>query len=91
MHVCRLAAFAEVEPEATVVTPVEQQKFPKAFKDQLAAVRDLLRTQGGEWTVDHIAAQFKSATRQKPTILTCLESLEALGIIARQAEEGGDR
>ena len=73
------------------VAPVEQQKLPKAFKDQLAAVRDLLRTQGGEWTIDQIAAQFKSATRQKQTILTCLESLEALGIIAKHSEDSSDR
>jgi very-short-patch-repair endonuclease len=81
--------MAEVEVEA--IAPVEQQKFPKIFKDQLAVVRDLLRTQGGEWTVEQIAAQFKGASRQKATILTCLESLEALGIIARHAEDSSDR
>ncbi|NJN88194.1 MAG: hypothetical protein HC881_20230 [Leptolyngbyaceae cyanobacterium SL_7_1] len=57
----------------------------------MAAVRDLLRTQGGEWTVEQIAAQFKSASRQKQVILTCLESLEALGIIAKHEEEESDR
>jgi hypothetical protein len=72
------------------IAPVEQRKFPKAFKEQLAAVRDLLRTQGGEWTVEQIAAQFKGASRQKPAILTCLESLEALGIVAKHEEEGSD-
>ncbi|MBE9009123.1 class I SAM-dependent DNA methyltransferase, partial [Pseudanabaenaceae cyanobacterium LEGE 13415] len=74
-----------------VTTPVEQQKLPKAFKDQLAAVRDLLRTQGGEWSIEQITAQFKNATRQKQAILTCLESLEALGIVARHGEENIDR
>ncbi|MBD1943587.1 DUF559 domain-containing protein [Coleofasciculus sp. FACHB-712] len=59
-----IEGIAEVEEE-TAIAPVEQQKFPKAFKDQLAAVRDLLRTQGGEWTVEQIAAQFKGASRQK--------------------------
>ena len=54
----------------------------------LAAVRDLLRTQGSEWTVDQIAAQFKGAARQKTTILTCLESLEALGIVTNHTESG---
>lgn len=86
-----IEGIADVEAATTVIAPVEQQKFPKAFKDQLAAVRDLLRTQGGEWTVDQIAAQFKSATRQKPTILNCLESLEALGIIVKHEEDSGDR
>jgi hypothetical protein len=85
-----IEGMAEVEVEAAIA-PVEQQPFPKVFKDQLAAVRDLLRTQGGEWTVVQIAAQFKGASRQKQTILTCLESLEALGIIARHGEEGSDR
>jgi hypothetical protein len=85
-----IEGIAEVQEE-TAIAPVEQQKFPKAFKDQLAAVRDLLRTQGGEWTVEQIAAQFKGASRQKQTILTCLESLEALGIIAKHEEEESDR
>ncbi|MBW4579754.1 MAG: DUF559 domain-containing protein [Tildeniella nuda ZEHNDER 1965/U140] len=85
-----LEGMAEVEVESTIA-PVEQQPFPKVFKDQLAAVRDLLRTQGGEWTVVQIAAQFKGASRQKQIILACLESLEALGIIARHDEEGSDR
>ncbi|MEW5859841.1 MAG: hypothetical protein AB1861_21050, partial [Cyanobacteriota bacterium] len=91
-----IEGIAEVEEETALaklsvgIAPVEQQKFPKAFKDQLAAVRDLLRTQGGEWTVEQIAAQFKGASRQKQTILTCLESLEALGIIAKHEEEESD-
>ena len=85
-----IEGIAEVQEESAIA-PVEQQKFPKAFKDQLAAVRDLLRTQGGEWTVEQIAAQFKGASRQKQIILTCLESLEALGIIAKHEEEGSHR
>jgi hypothetical protein len=85
-----IAGIAEVDVESAIA-PVEQQKLPKAFKDQLAAVRDLLRTQGGEWTIEQIAAQFKSATRQKQAILTCLESLEALGIVTNHAEESGTR
>jgi len=84
-----IEGIAEVEVESAIA-PVEQQKLPKAFKDQLAAVRDLLRTQGGEWTIDQIAAQFKSASRQKQTILTCLESLEALGITAKHSEDSSD-
>ena len=59
-----------------ITAPAEQQKFPKIFKEQLAAVRDLLRTQGSEWTVD------------QTTILTCLESLEALGIVTNHTESG---
>ncbi len=80
-----IEGITEIEVESAIA-PVEQQKFPKAFKDQLAAVRDLLRTQSGEWTVEQIAAQFKGASRQKNVILTCLETLEALGIVARYSE-----
>jgi len=78
-------------PTETLIAPIEQQKLPTAFKDQLAAVRDLLRTQGGEWAIDQIAVQFKGAARQKTTILTCLESLEALGIVANHTEDGMTR
>ena len=78
-------------PIETIPIPTEQQKFPKAFKDQLAAVRDLLRTQGNEWTMAAIAAQFKGTAKQKATIPDCLESLETLDIIARHTEEGTDR
>jgi Fe2+ or Zn2+ uptake regulation protein len=67
-------------------TPATQQPWPKDFKDQLAAIRDLLRTQGGEWSGDTIATQFKNATRSKPTIQTCLEALETLGLVAQHTE-----
>jgi hypothetical protein len=83
-----IIGIAELEEDESAIAPVEQQKLPKAFKDQLATVRDLLRTQGGEWTIDQIAAQFKGASRQKQSILTCLESLEALGIVTSYSEDG---
>lgn len=70
----------------TIPTPATQQKWPKDFKDQLAAIRDLLRTQGGEWRVEAIAAQFKNATRSKAKIQTALEALETLGLIAQHTE-----
>ncbi len=84
-----MEGVTDIAPE--IIAPVEQQKFPKAFKEQLAAVRDLLRTQGGEWTIEQIAAQFKSANRQKQAINVCLESLEALGIVTNHVEESGLR
>jgi hypothetical protein len=68
------------EPEETVIAPVEQQKFPTSFKDQLAAIRDLLRTQGGEWTVAQVKAQFKNASRKQRAIQDCLDSLTELGV-----------
>ncbi|WP_199296106.1 hypothetical protein [Trichocoleus sp. FACHB-591] len=45
--------------------------WPKKPKDQLATIRDLLRTNGGEWTVEQVVAQFKGAARKNkrsPTI-----------------------
>lgn len=77
--------------EEIAITPVEQQTWPKKFKEQLAAIRDLLRTSGSEWTLEQIVAQFKGATRSKKAITECLESLEELGIVASHAEEGVTR
>ncbi len=75
-----------IETETTIPTPATQQKWPKDFKDQLAAIRDLLRTQGGEWSIDAIANQFKNATRSKAKIKDCLDALETLGLVAQHAE-----
>jgi hypothetical protein len=72
--------------EISIPTPATQQKWPKDFKDQLADIRDLLRTQGGEWSVDAIAAQFKNATRSKPKIQAALEALETLGLVTQHNE-----
>jgi hypothetical protein len=54
----------DIEPE-TVITPIEQQKWPTLPKAQLAAIRDLLRTSSGEWTVAQIANQFTGKNTQK--------------------------
>jgi very-short-patch-repair endonuclease len=70
----------------TPVTSTKLPPFPKDFKDQLAAIRDLLRTQGGEWTIDAIATQFKNASRSKAKIQTSLEALETLGIVTQHSE-----
>ena len=70
---------------------MEQQKLPRSFKEQLAAVRNLLRSQGGEWTLGQVVAQFKNASRKKKAIQECLESLEELGIVAAHAEDGATR
>lgn len=70
-----------IETETIIPTPATQQPWPKDFKDQLAAIRDLLRTQGGEWTLDAIAAQFKNASRSKPKIQAALDALETLGLV----------
>lgn len=74
------------EAEEVITAPTEQKTWPKKPKEQLAAIRDLLRTTGGEWTVEQVVTQFKGATRQKKAISEHLESLEALGILLSRQE-----
>jgi predicted transcriptional regulator len=77
--------IAEETPET--IAPPEQQKFPTKLKDQLATIRDLLRSQGGEWTVPQISAQFKgNSNKQQTAIQNCLDSLEELGVILSHTE-----
>jgi len=73
---------------ATAITPTEQQPFPKTLKEQLSAIRDLFRTQSGEWTAAQVTAHFKGANRKQKVILDCLESLEDLGILLSHNEGG---
>jgi hypothetical protein len=77
-----------IEPEEVAVAPAAQKTLPKKPKDQLAAIRDLLLTSGGEWTVEQVAAQFNGAQRQKKAIFENLERLEWFGILISR-EEGG--
>lgn len=70
-----------METEETVIIPTEQKTFPKQPKDQLAIIRDLLRTNTNEWTVEQIAAQFKNGGKYKNTITENLERLEWFGIL----------
>ncbi|MEG4516034.1 MULTISPECIES: DNA methyltransferase [unclassified Microcoleus] len=72
----------------TAITPTEQQPFPKTLKEQLWAIRDLFRTQSGEWTAAQVTAHFKGANRKQKVILDCLESLEDLGILLSHNECG---
>ncbi|MFH7244048.1 MAG: hypothetical protein ACHWZW_14500 [Spirulina sp.] len=77
-------------PEETVVEPVEQRKWPTQPKAQLAAIRDLLRTSSGEWTVPQIAAQFtgKNTKKKIDTITENLERLEWFGLVICQKHNG---
>lgn len=70
-----------IEPETETVTPAVQKPLPKKPKDQLAAIRDLLLSNSGEWTVEQIAAQFKGGQRQKKAIAENLERLEWFGVL----------
>ncbi|MFM7192956.1 MAG: hypothetical protein ACKOX2_19410, partial [Microcystaceae cyanobacterium] len=52
-------------------------------------VRDLLRTQGGEWSLPQLVAQFKGTTaKNTKAIANCLEILEELGLIISNKENG---
>jgi hypothetical protein len=70
-----------IDTEESSTIPAEQKPFPKLAKDQLAVIRDLLRSSGSEWTVDQIAAQFKNGGRYKNAISENLERLEWFGIL----------
>ncbi|MGB3296790.1 MAG: class I SAM-dependent DNA methyltransferase, partial [Phormidesmis sp.] len=81
----------EVLPtEAPIIAPVEQQKWPTQPKEQLAAIRDLLRTTPGEWSAKQIAAQFKGNITQKKleAISENLERLEWFGLAISRTSNG---
>jgi hypothetical protein len=79
----------DIEPE-TVITPVEQQKWPSLPKAQLAAIRDLLRTSSGEWTVVQIANQFTGKNTQKKidAIAENLDRLQWFGVAIDREDTG---
>ncbi|MEA5478688.1 DNA methyltransferase [Pseudanabaena galeata UHCC 0370] len=69
------------ESEEVAIAPAEVKTFPKQPKDQLAAIRDLLRTSNNPWTIAQIAAKFKNGGRYKNAISENLERLEWFGIL----------
>jgi hypothetical protein len=79
----------DIEPEI-VVTPVEQQKWPTLPKAQLAAIRDLLRTSSGEWTVAQIANRFTGKNTQKKleAIGENLDRLQWFGVVIDREDVG---
>ncbi|WP_310488611.1 type IIL restriction-modification enzyme MmeI [Chamaesiphon sp. VAR_69_metabat_338] len=78
------------DPAETAATPVEQQKWSNQPKDQLAAVRDLLRSSSGAWTVVQIANQFTGKNTQKKleAIGENLDRLEWFGLLVKRDESG---
>ncbi|MCP2730499.1 class I SAM-dependent DNA methyltransferase [Limnofasciculus baicalensis] len=72
----------------TPIIPTQQQPFPKTLKEQLSAIRDLFRTESGEWSAAQVTAHFKEGNRKQKVILDCLESLENLGILLSHNENG---
>jgi hypothetical protein len=79
----------DLEPE-TAIVPIEQQKWPTAPKAQLAAIRDLLRTSSGSWTVAQIANQFTGSNTKKKlaAIEENLDRLEWFGLLIHPEELG---
>jgi hypothetical protein len=79
-----------IEEETAIIAPVEQQKWPTQPKAQLAAIRDLLRTSGGEWTALQIASQFTGRRTQKKlgTVKENCDRLEWFGLLIRREEAG---
>jgi hypothetical protein len=74
----------------TITTPIEQQKWPTQPKDQLAAIRDLLRSSSGAWTVVQIANHFTGKNTQKKldAIGENLDRLEWFGLLVKRDESG---
>ncbi len=77
---------SEIPQSATHLSQT-QITWPKTVPDQLRAIRDLLASRPGAWTVDDVAAAFKRA--HKATIRRHLESMEALGILV--STDGADK
>ena len=76
--------------EETVVEPVEQRKWPTQPRAQLAAIRDLLRTTPGDWTIAQIAAQFtgKNTKKKLEAIAENLDRLEWFGLVIAEPRDG---
>jgi hypothetical protein len=74
----------------TAIVPLEQQKWSNQPKDQLAAIRDLLRSSSGEWTVAQIANQFTGKNTQKKldAIGENLDRLEWFGLLVKREDAG---
>jgi SAM-dependent methyltransferase len=73
----------------TATTPATQTRglsplpLPKGFKERVAAVRDLLRTEGGEWTLERALNRFsgKNTKAKKQHIEQAIEALEGAGLL----------
>ena len=84
----RVINQATLETSETAATTIQKKTFPKKSKEQLSAIRDLLRSRGGEWTLEQIIAQFKLTKKQKEIIADHLESLEWFNVLAKSEKDG---
>lgn len=63
----------------TTPTVAEPRIWPKELPQQIAAIRDLVGTNGEVWSVELASRQFKGA--RKKEIESVLDSLAALGLL----------
>jgi hypothetical protein len=84
----QLTITGVTDTEETIITPTEQKPFPKKSKEQLAAIRDLIRSSTVEWKLEQIIAQFKVTVKQKQIIKEHLESLEWFNILTKSEKDG---
>jgi hypothetical protein len=70
--------------------PPTSRPLPKGFKERVAAVRDLFRTEGGEWTIDRAASRFsgKNTKTKKQQIAQAIEALEGAGLLLSYTDNG---
>lgn len=64
---------------------VERRIWPRELADQIVAVRDTLSEDAGPLTTQDIARRFTKTRRHE--VQRALESLSALGLIVRHADE----
>ncbi|MBD2160834.1 class I SAM-dependent DNA methyltransferase [Limnothrix sp. FACHB-1083] len=83
-------AIASTEPVTTGVKPIA---LPKEFKERVAAVRDLVRAEGGEWTIDRATSRFsgRNTTAKLEKIEKALEALEGAGLLLSYKDNGEQR
>ncbi|RFP59586.1 MAG: class I SAM-dependent DNA methyltransferase [Limnothrix sp. CACIAM 69d] len=77
-----------IDSPEPIVPAAEPQPWPTQPKAQLAAIRDLLRSNPGNWSIDQIAAQFKGKVtdKRRQIIRENLDRLEWFGLAIQHAE-----
>jgi hypothetical protein len=68
------------EPATVSSKPIA---LPKGFKERVAAVRDLFRAEGGEWTIERATSRFsgKNTKAKENNIRQAIEALEGAGLL----------
>jgi len=75
-----------IDSPEPIAPAAEPQPWPTQPKAQLAAIRDLLRSNPGNWSIEQIAAQFKGkiTDKRRQTIRENLDRLEWFGLAIQQ-------